>query len=64
VILPGEDGYAVCRKLAAANPRARIIVVTGDSRQVGRTGAGPFETLLKPVAIETLCQELNRQNPT
>jgi CheY-like chemotaxis protein len=54
MVLAEGSGMEVCRRLAELNPRALIVVLTGDNRLVGSASAAGYHALLKPVTMEVL----------
>jgi len=66
VVMPGMDGFAVCRALARWPPAARppvVLMTAHDSLAVRREGIrqGVCEFLTKPVAPDALLARVRRQ---
>jgi DNA-binding NtrC family response regulator len=62
VILAHGNGMDVCIRLSELNPRARIVVLTGDNRMVRSATEAGYKALLKPVALEVLKRALTRES--
>jgi len=60
VVLPGESGWTLARKLRRENPFLKILLVTGYAEQMGLKGAKPEEFLAKPFSTETLLQSVRQ----
>ena len=57
VVLGGADGYAVLRRFAEEQPRARVVLMTGQGSAAGAldaTAGGAYEYLLKPFGVEQI----------
>jgi two-component system response regulator MprA len=57
VMLPGIDGFEVCRRLRAAEPRLPILLLTAKDRvpdRVAGLDAGADDYLVKPFAFDEL----------
>src|SRR5205814_6762668 len=50
--MPKLNGATACRNIMAKYPEARVILVSGVTREVG--GSGALAVLLKPVRLDTL----------
>src|SRR5258708_18157141 len=62
VILGGADGFSVLKRFKAEQPRAKVVLMTGDGNASGALNAtsfGAFDYLLKPFGPEEL-QSLSR----
>lgn len=64
MVLVHGSGIEVCRRLAALNPKATIVVLTGDHRMVQSATEAGFKALLKPVAMDILTRSLGRVSET
>jgi DNA-binding NtrC family response regulator len=57
VMLGDADGYEVLRKFKAAQPQAKVVLMTGHGNAVGAldaTALGAYDYLLKPFGVEEL----------
>jgi len=57
VVLGGADGYDVLRRFAEEQPRARVVLMTGQGSAAGAldaTAGGAYEYLLKPFGVEQI----------
>jgi CheY-like chemotaxis protein len=61
MVLAEGSGMDVCSRLAQLNPRARIVVLTGDNRKVQTAAQAGYQALLKPVPMEVLTRALIRE---
>lgn len=64
MVLAGESGMDVCKKLASLNPRATIVVLSGDNRMVQSATKAGFTAMLKPVGMEILTRALGQRPET
>jgi len=60
VILPGETGRTLAARLRRANPRLRVLYVTGYAEQMGLRGTANEDCLAKPFSTEVLLQRVKR----
>jgi two-component system, cell cycle sensor histidine kinase and response regulator CckA len=62
IVLPGENGDALAKKLRRENPKILILFVTGYIEQMNRWGYAEDgeEYLPKPFSAEALLQRVNR----
>jgi DNA-binding response OmpR family regulator len=54
VVLPGEDGFRLARRLTEVSPELRVLFVTGYGARMGWGGADEPEWLAKPFSSEVL----------
>jgi DNA-binding NtrC family response regulator len=64
MVLVHGNGLEVCRKLAVRNPKASIVVLSGDNRMVQSATEAGFMALLKPVPMDVLTRALDRSPKT
>jgi CheY-like chemotaxis protein len=57
VVLPGENGRELARRVKEKNPRTRILLMSGYAEQIGLRGGG-FEVLAKPFSVEELLRRV------
>jgi len=66
VVMPGMSGLELAEQLAELRPLLPVILTTGYSDEIARTGAGGRPVILKPYRLETLAaaidQELGRKD--
>ncbi|HEV2817492.1 MAG TPA: ATP-binding protein [Allosphingosinicella sp.] len=66
VVMPGMSGLELAEQLAQIRPQLPVILTTGYSDEIARTGAGGRPVILKPYRLETLAaaidQELGRSD--
>jgi len=60
VVLPGESGRALSRRLRDANPELKTLLVTGYAEQLGLLEAEPEEFLAKPFSTEVLLRRVRQ----
>jgi two-component system cell cycle sensor histidine kinase/response regulator CckA len=60
VVLPGETGRALSRRLRRKNPGLKILLVTGYAEQLGLLEAEPEEFLAKPFSTEVLLRRVRQ----
>lgn len=60
VVLPGENGRALARRLRQADPELRVLFVTGYAEQMGLSGTGYEECLAKPFSTGVLLQRVKQ----
>ncbi|MFZ0806101.1 MAG: response regulator [Candidatus Sulfotelmatobacter sp.] len=60
VILCGEDGCTLARKLQHRNPALRVLLVTGYSEQIARQEMSTIECLPKPFSSSVLLQRIRQ----
>lgn len=58
VILCGEDGCTLARKLQHRNPALQVLLVTGYSEQISRHEMSTIECLPKPFSSSVLLQRI------
>ncbi len=58
VIMRGEDGCSLARKLLHRNPALQVLLVTGYSEQVSRQEMSTIECLPKPFSSSVLLQRI------
>src|SRR6266480_1733844 len=66
LLMPGTNGFQVCRTIRQQLQPTKIIVVSGRDYPVDRTTAleaGADEYLLKPITWELLCETIDRLLP-
>ena len=57
VILPGENGRVLARRLKEARPGLKILLITGYADQMGLQNADPGAWLAKPFSVGVLLQK-------
>jgi DNA-binding response OmpR family regulator len=58
VVLPGETGRALARKLRRENPELKVLFVTGYAEQMGLVEAEREQYLAKPFSTRVLLRRL------
>lgn len=64
VILPGENGRALARRLRRENPELKVLLVTGYAEQMGLQGGqgeAAEECLAKPFSTEVLLRRVRQR---
>jgi two-component system, cell cycle sensor histidine kinase and response regulator CckA len=64
VVLPGENGRALARRLRRENPELKVLLVTGYADQMGLQGAqngADEECLAKPFSTEVLLRRVRQR---
>jgi len=56
VILPGDTGRVLAARLRRANPRIKVLYVTGYAEQMGLRGTALEDCLAKPFSTDALLQ--------
>jgi two-component system, cell cycle sensor histidine kinase and response regulator CckA len=60
VILPGENGRSLAARLRRANPRLKVLLITGYVEQMGEPTTGVEECLAKPFSVDVLLQKVRQ----
>ena len=60
VVMPGMSGLELAGRLAALRPGLPIILTTGFSEEIARSGAGGRPVILKPYRPETLAAAIDQ----
>ena len=60
VVLPGESGRSLSRRLRCENPELKILLVTGYAEQLGVLEREPEDFLAKPFSTEVLLQRVRQ----
>ena len=60
IVLPGESGRALSRRLRHENPGLKILLVTGYAEQLGLLETEEEEFLAKPFSTEVLLRRVSR----
>jgi signal transduction histidine kinase len=60
VVMPGMSGLELAGKLAGLRPDLPVILTTGYSDEIARSGAGGRPIILKPYRPETLAAAINQ----
>jgi two-component system, cell cycle sensor histidine kinase and response regulator CckA len=60
VILPGESGRVLAKKLKLENPALAILLVTGYAEQMGNQEAEHLQWLAKPFSTEILIRKIKQ----
>jgi CheY-like chemotaxis protein len=60
VVMPGESGRELARRLRRKNPRLKVLFVTGYADQMGLRGTGSEECLAKPFSTATLLRKVRQ----
>jgi len=58
VVLPGETGRALAGRLRGANPRLKVLLVTGYAQHIGGREVGEEECLAKPFSTDALLRRV------
>ncbi len=61
VILPGESGHALATRLRQADPRLKVLLVTGYGREMDLGEVGKGECLAKPYSRGVLLREVRQR---
>ncbi|HKR25779.1 MAG TPA: response regulator, partial [Allosphingosinicella sp.] len=64
VVMPGMSGLELASRLAALRPGLPIILTTGYSDEIAKSGAGGRPVILKPYRPETLAAAIDQVLPT
>ncbi|ATY33981.1 response regulator [Sphingomonas psychrotolerans] len=59
VVMPGMSGLELADALTAMNPQLPVILTTGYSDEISRSGAGGRPVLLKPYRLEALASVID-----
>ncbi len=59
VVMPGMSGIELAETLATLHPKLPVILTTGYSDQISRSGAGGRAVLLKPYRLDTLASVID-----
>ena len=59
VVMPGMSGIELADALKAVDPDLPVVLTTGYSDEVSRTGTGGLPVLFKPYRLETLAEALD-----
>ncbi|MDP5279198.1 response regulator [Sphingomonas sp. DG1-23] len=59
VVMPGMSGLELAEALGAAQPELPVILTTGYSDEISRSGAGGRPVLLKPYRLDTLASVID-----
>jgi signal transduction histidine kinase/CheY-like chemotaxis protein len=60
VVMPGMSGLELADQLAELRPRVPVILTTGYSDEIARSGAGGSAVILKPYRLETLAAAIDQ----
>jgi signal transduction histidine kinase len=60
VVMPGMSGLELAEQLAELRPRLPVILTTGYSDEIARSGAGGRPMILKPYRLETLAAAIDQ----
>jgi signal transduction histidine kinase len=60
VVMPGMSGLELAEQLAKSAPELPVILTTGYSDEIARTGAGGRPVILKPYRLETLAAAIDQ----
>ena len=63
LMMPGEDGLSICRRLRAANDRTPIIMLTAKGREVDREkgiALGANDYVTKPFSTRDLTEKVKQ----
>ena len=60
VVMPGMSGLELADQLADARPHLPVILTTGYSDEIARSGAGGRPVILKPYRLETLAAAIDQ----
>ena len=60
VVMPGMSGLELAERLAALKPFLPVILTTGYSDEIARSGAGGRPVILKPYRLETLAAAIDQ----
>ncbi|MEA3030042.1 MAG: hypothetical protein QOG13_1367 [Sphingomonadales bacterium] len=60
VVMPGMSGLELAEQLAETRPQVPVILTTGYSDEIARSGAGGRSVILKPYRLETLAAALDQ----
>jgi CheY-like chemotaxis protein len=60
VVMPGMSGLELADKLAELEPRLPVVLTTGFSDEIARSGTGGRPVILKPYRLETLAAALDQ----
>jgi CheY-like chemotaxis protein len=59
VVMPGMSGLELAEQLAQLRPHLPVILTTGYSDEIARSGAGGRPVILKPYRLETLAAAID-----
>lgn len=59
VVMPGENGRALAKRLRRENPELKVLLVSGYAEQMGQPGAEE-ECLAKPFSTDVLLRRVRR----
>ncbi len=59
VVMPGMSGLDLAEHLRREHPELPVVLTTGYSDEIARSGAGGRPVLLKPYRMESLAQVLD-----
>jgi DNA-binding response OmpR family regulator len=57
-VLVGGNGINICQTLIRLNPKARVVIMSGDDRRVQEAKVAGFLAVTKPLHVEDLCRVL------
>jgi signal transduction histidine kinase/CheY-like chemotaxis protein len=60
VVMPGMSGLELAEQLAELRPQLPVILTTGYSDEIARSGAGGRPVILKPYRLETLAAAIDQ----
>jgi len=60
VVMPGMSGLELADQLAKVRPHVPVILTTGFSDEIARSGAGGRSVILKPYRLETLAAAIDQ----
>jgi signal transduction histidine kinase len=60
VVMPGMNGLELAEQLAELRPHLPVILTTGYSDEIARSGAGGRPVILKPYRLETLAAAIDQ----
>jgi CheY-like chemotaxis protein len=58
VVMPGMGGLRLAEQLAQERPELPVILATGYSEEIAKSGSGGRPVILKPYRLATLSQAL------
>ncbi|HEY8433429.1 MAG TPA: response regulator, partial [Sphingomicrobium sp.] len=58
VVMPGMGGLRLAEQLAQERPKLPVILATGYSEEIAKSGSGGRPVILKPYRLATLSQAL------
>ena len=61
--MPGMSGLELAERLAETQPRLPVILTTGYSDEITRSGTGGRPVVLKPYGLEALAAAIDQALP-